>query len=37
MRWTGHLARMVERYIQCFSGENWGKETAWKTYAYMGW
>jgi len=26
MRWMGHVARMVERYIQGFGGETRGKE-----------
>jgi hypothetical protein len=31
MRWAGHEARMGERCIQGFGGENGWKETTWKT------
>jgi hypothetical protein len=33
MRWTGHVARMGERFVQGFGGETWRKETTWKTQA----
>jgi hypothetical protein len=36
MRWAGHVARMGERRIQDFGGENWGKETTWETQERMG-
>ena len=30
-RWTGHVTRMEDRYIQDYGGETCGKETAWET------
>jgi hypothetical protein len=33
IRWAGHVAQMVERYIHSFGGETWGKETTWETQA----
>ena len=39
MRWAGHVARMgkgEERLIQGFGEETGGKQTTWKTQAYMG-
>ena len=35
MRWVGHVELLVERCIQGFGGEAGGKETTWKTQAYM--
>jgi len=37
MRWVRHVACMVgeESRIQGFGGETWGKETTWKTQAYV--
>jgi hypothetical protein len=35
IRWAGHVALVVERCIPGFVGETGGKETTWKTQAYM--
>jgi hypothetical protein len=37
MRWAGHIARMgEERKVQGFGGKAGGKETTWKTKAWVG-